>query len=240
MRLTKTLGFAGALIISALVGGTLIGTAFAQDDGDGTTAGGDTDAGAYCEAFLETFAAELGTSTDAVTAAGKVAAKAAIDSAVAAGDLTEERADALRERIDNADGDGCGLFRAAWVRGFGHGAVRGWAHGIMFGDAIEAAADSLGIGSDELIGQLREAGSLEAVAENLGADYEALKSSILAAVQADLDATNLSDERKARIMERVTNWLDEGGEVRGPHRDRGRPGRVPAADENSDGDASDT
>ena len=31
MRLTKTLGMAGALILSALVGGTLIGSALAQD-----------------------------------------------------------------------------------------------------------------------------------------------------------------------------------------------------------------
>ena len=32
MRLTKTLGMAGALILSALVGGTLIGSALAQDE----------------------------------------------------------------------------------------------------------------------------------------------------------------------------------------------------------------
>ena len=36
MRLTKSLGFAGALILSAIVGGTLIGSALATD-ADGTT-----------------------------------------------------------------------------------------------------------------------------------------------------------------------------------------------------------
>src|ERR671919_2327754 len=98
MRLTKTFGMAGALILSALIGGTLIGSALAQDEGtDGDTS---TDAGAFCDTFMEAFAAELGTTRDEVVAAGKAAANAAVDAAVAAGDLTEERAAMIRERIE--------------------------------------------------------------------------------------------------------------------------------------------
>jgi hypothetical protein len=217
MRLTKTLGMAGALIISALVGGTLIGSALATDE---TTTENDTARGAYCDTFLDAFASELGATRDEVTAAGKAAANAAIDAAVAAGDLSEERAAALRERIAEFDGPDCGLFRAGWVRGFNQGAIGGWARGFLGGDVVEAAADALGIESSAVIEQLRDAGSLEALATELGVSYDEVKAAILAAVQADLDATELSDERKAAVIDRLTNWLDEGGDVGGL-----RPGR---------------
>jgi hypothetical protein len=217
MRLTKSLGFAGALILSAIVGGTLIGSALATDE-DATSG----EASEYCDVFMDSLAAELGTDRDGLVAAGKTAALAAVDAAVAAGDLTEERAAAARERIEAYDGSGCGFF------GHGIGLERGFAHGVgrgfLGGDVFEAAADALGIESSELIGQLRDAGSLEALAEELGVDYQTVTSSVLAAVQADLDAAvdeGLSEERADGALERLTTWLDEGGEVgglRGHHR----------------------
>lgn len=252
MRITKTVGLAGALVASALVGGTLISSVLATDTpsspGSGGTDAG-TERGAYCDTFLNAFAADLGVSTDDVAAAGKAGANAVIDAALAAGDITEEQAERLRDRLDDADGSGCKLFAAGWVRGFSHGfahgAARGWAGGIMTGDVMEAAADALGIESSDLITQLREAGSLQAVAENAGADYDAVKSAILDALQADLDATNLTDERKAAIIERVTTWLDDGGEVGGLHPGRGHFGgpRQPGSDSDNgsgtDADADD-
>lgn len=220
MRLTKTLGMAGALILSALVGGTLIGSALATDD-PSTSPETDPDAASgYCDTFLDAFAGELGTTPEAVTAAGAEAAKATIDAAVEAGDLSEERAAQMKERMDEADGSGCGLFRAGWIRGFTHGAVHGWGRGLLGGDVIEAAADALGIESSEVIDRLGEAGSLEALAEELGVAYDDVKVAILEAVQADLEATDLSDERVAEIVERLTGWLDDGGEL-----GRVRPGR---------------
>lgn len=218
MRLTKSLGFAGALILSAIVGGTLIGSALATDE-DGTTTGETSE---YCDVFLDTLASELGTDRDGLVAAGKTAARAAIDAAVAAGDLTEDQATGARERIEAYDGSGCGFFGhgLAFGGGFGHG----FARGFLGADVLEAAAESLGIESSELLGQLRDAGSLQALAEELGADYEALKASVLDAVQADLDAAvaeGLSQERADEAFERITTWLDNGGEVggfRGHHR----------------------
>ena len=45
-------------------------------------------------------------------------------------------------------------------------------------------------------------------------DYATVKSSVLAAVQADLDAAvaegGLSQERADAALERVTTWLDDG------------------------------
>ena len=64
----------------------------------------------------------------------------------------------------------------------------------------------------------RDAGSLQALAEDLGVSYDSVKSSVLAAVQADLDAAvaeGLSQERADQALERVTTWLDAGGEVGG-------------------------
>jgi hypothetical protein len=222
MRLTKAFGIAGALVLSAILGGTLISATLATDTGDGPT---DTTRGAYCDTFLDTLASELGVSRDDLTAAGKTAATATIDAAEAAGDLTAERADALRERVDAADVDGCaGLFKAGWVRGFDHGVGRVF----LGGDVVEAAADALGIESSDLIGQLRDAGSLEALADDLGIAYDEVKASIRDSVQADLDAAveeGLSQDRADAVIEHVTTWLDAGGEAGGlrPHGGPGGP-----------------
>lgn len=211
MRLTKTLGMAGALILSALVGGTLIGSALAQDTVT------DADTTAYCDTFMDTFATELGATRDEVVAAGKAAANAAVDAAVAAGDLTEERATEIRERIEAYDGTGC-AFGGAFKLGFGHGAARG----VLGGDVFEAAAEALGLESADLIGRLDEAGSLEALATEQDVSYDEVKASVLAAVRADLDAAvaegTIDQERADAVIERLTAWLDEGGtfEGRGP------------------------
>ena len=212
MRLTKTLGFAGALIVAALVGGTLINTTFATDETTDTT---DT---AYCDVFRDALASELGVTADELTAAGKSAASAAIDAAVAAGDLDEDRAATLRERIDAYDGDGCGLFgrAGAFGRGFGLGMERGIARGFLGGDVFEAAADAMNMTSDELITEVHDAGSLQALAEAQGVAYDDVKADILAAVQADLDAAvdeGMLQDRADAVIERLSTWLEDGGEV---------------------------
>ena len=215
MRLTKTLGFAGALILSAIVGGTLIGSALATDE-DGTT--GETSE--YCDVFLDTLASELGTDRDGLVAAGKTAALAAVDAAVEAGDLTDEQGDAARERIESYDGSGCGVLGhgIGFGRGFGLGFGHGFARGFLGGDVFEAAAEALGIESSELIEQLGDAGSLQALAEELGVGYDTVKASVLEAVEADLEAAvaeGMSQERADAALERITAWLDDGGEVGG-------------------------
>ncbi len=219
MRMTKTLGFAGALILSAVLGGTLIGSATATDETTGTGTDADATArGAYCDVFMDTLASELGTDRGGIVDAGKTAANAAIDDAVAAGDLTEERATALRERIDAYDGEGCGMF-GRFAKGFHAGFGHGMARGFLGGDVFEAAADALGIESADLIGQARDAGSLEALAEAQGVAYDEVKASVLAAVGADLDAAvaeGMDQERADAAIEHLTTWLDNGGTFEGP------------------------
>ena len=215
MRLTKSLGLAGALILSAIVGGTLIGSALATDE-DATTG----EASEYCDVFMDTLASELGTDRDGLVAAGQTAALAAVDAAVEAGDLTEDQAGAARERIEAYDGSGCGFFGhgIGVERGSERGFAHGFGRGFLGGDVFEAAAEALGIETSELIGQLGDAGSLQALADELGVSYDTVKASVLEAVQADLDAAvaeGMSQERADATIERVTTWLDEGGEVGG-------------------------
>lgn len=225
MRLSRTLAVAGALILSAVVGGTLIGSTFATDH---SGASDTSRRGEYCDVFMDALAAELGVGRDDLTAAGRDAARAALDAAVAAGDLDEERADAIRERIAESDGTGCAWIRKGFAAGFDRGFNRGAARGFLGGNVFEAAADALNVESSELIRQLRDAGSLEVLAEELGATYADVTASVLAALQADLDATvaeGMDQERADAVIERITTWLDGGGEFGGFGRGHGFPGR---------------
>ncbi|MCV0402797.1 MAG: hypothetical protein K5924_03690 [Chloroflexi bacterium] len=219
MRLAKTFGFAGAMLASALLGGTIIGSTLATDEPTDVASGSASVRGEYCETFLDTFASELGTDRDGLVVAGQVAANAAVDAAVEAGDLTEERAAMMRERIAAYDGSGCGLgFGFGFAKGFHAGAERGFARGFLGGNVLESAADALGIESSAVIEQARDAGSLEALAEAEGVVYADVKASVIAAVQADLDAAvaeGMAQERADAAIERVTTWLDEGGSFEG-------------------------
>jgi len=221
MRLTKTAGLAGALILSALVGGTLIGSALATDDRTTDMA---ANASAYCDTFLDALASELGVSRDELTAAGKAAATTTIESALADGDLTQERANRLKARIDEADGNGCGILGhgLAFGRGFVHGFERGFGKGLLSGDVWDAAADVLGVESADLRGDLRDAGSLQAVAEGQGVSYDDVKAAIVGAVQSDLDAAiadgKVTEERADAAISRVNAWLDDGGQLPAPGR----------------------
>lgn len=232
MRLSRTLGISVALIAAALVGGTLIGSALATDE---PAPSGDADATveAACTAFLDTFASELGVTRDELTDAGRAAANAALDAAVAAGDISEERAASVRERITSFEGLDCSdLPRFGGFGGFGHwggsgghGPRGGFGHMPFIGGAIDATAQALGIEAEALIPELREAGSLEAVAESHGVDYAEVKAAVAASVQADLDQAvangDLTQERADAAIEKLNAWLDDGGEARLPFHSRG-------------------
>lgn len=214
MRLTKAFAAAAALFAAALVGGTLISTAFAQTDGEADT-DADSSASAYCETFAESFAAELGVSVDDLVPAGKAAALSTIDAAVAAGDLDEDRADALRERIEAFDGDGCGIL-GSWHRAFGAGFLHGAGRGEVHVGVFDAAAAALGIEASELRELLHDGSSLEEIAGERGVGYDDVKAAVLSAIGEDLDAAvesgDITQERADAVLEQITTWLDEGGE----------------------------
>lgn len=208
MKNMKTLGMAGGLVAAALVGGTLISAAMAapaSPSADASTA--DLADGEYCVAWQEAFASELGVSVDELLPAAKAASVAAIDAAVEAGDLSAERAAALKEKIEAAEGNGCRFFGHAFG-GNGHGPK---AHvGDQF---LSVAAEAIGIEPGELKQALRSGDSLEEVAIAQGADYDTVKQAIHDAVKTRLDtavAEGLDQARADEILSKLDEALASG------------------------------
>ena len=223
MRMAKLITGAGLLVIASVIGGTLIGGVLAAPRGASSNEAvtdahggpwlGDA-AGEYCDVYLDTLASELGVERDAVLPASKAAAIAAIEAAVEGGDLDEDRADQLIERIESMEEAGCGFIGAlgkSFMRGFGHGI----GHGFVGADLLDAAANALGMRSAELLSQMADDNSLEVIAAEQGVAYERVKAAVTDALQEELDAAvdeGLDQDRADQMMLRVQTWLDEGGE----------------------------
>jgi len=210
MKTLKTLGLVGGLVTAALVGGTLISAvAAAPASPSGTTTTGDAqdlDAAAYCQTWKDAFAAELGVSADDLVPAAKAATIAAIDAAVANGDLPEDIAARMKEQVENADGDGCRLLGAGF-----HAWGRHAARADFRLDWVTAASEALGMEPAELTGALRDGDSLRQVAQDQGADYDAVSQAILDAAKADLDALveagTITQERADERLEKLDQAL---------------------------------
>jgi uncharacterized protein YidB (DUF937 family) len=212
MRTVKILGFAGAMLASALVGGTLISVVFATPRGStatsSTTLADDALSGAYCQTFLDTFAAKLGVDESALLPAAKAAADAAIDKAVADGKLSQDTATALKQRVANANGDLCGLLgtRLHGVRGAGAAGIRS--------DTISAAANALHLSVADLKSKIAGGSSLKQVAADQKVDYATVSAAVHAAAKADLDklvsAGKLTADREQAILDRLDKALQDG------------------------------
>ena len=208
MKNFKTLGIAGGLVAAALVGGTLISAALAAPSSPGSSAlGADLANGEYCATWQKAFADELGVSVDDLLPAAKAASIAAIDAAVVAGDLTAERATALKEKVNAAEGNGCRFFGHPFA-GIGHGPK---AH---FGGALlSVAAEALGIEPGELMQALRSGDSLQDVATAHGKDYATVKQAIHDAAKTKLDAAvpdGLDQARADEALSKLDEALDSG------------------------------
>jgi hypothetical protein len=225
MRTLKTVGLAGALVAAALVGGTLISAVFAASPApSGTATDPSANAGKlidseYANAFLDKLAAELGVERSALGPATLAAANAAIDAAVAAGDIDAERAADLKARLADLEDPAVLLVRPGFGHGprDHHGPGRGIAFGLGLADAFDAAADALKLDKAALLEAARDGKSLKEIAADQGVDYTTVSNAILAVVKTHL-ADEVADEdltqaRADAILERVTTWLAEGGEL---------------------------
>jgi polyhydroxyalkanoate synthesis regulator phasin len=227
-RQLRALGFAAALVAAALIGGTLISGVFAapsQDGSDGTTAahlGG----GEYCEVYLDTLAAELGVDRAALGAASKAAATAVVDAALADGEIDEERATELRERIAELDETDCATFGLRAIGGRHGGPGPGFRIGFM-ADALGAAADALGVAESDVIEAFADGTSLQEQAEAQGVDYATVSAAVTEAVRATLADEvadgDINQERADEVVAEVEEWLAEGGEPRLVRPGRGGP-----------------
>lgn len=241
MRTAKTLGIAGGFVAAALVGGTLINAVFAAQSApsSGASTAELADKGAYCDTWQKAFADALGVSVDDLLPAAKEATIATIDAAVAAGDLTEERATALKEKVEAFEGNGCRFLGHPFF-GAGHGPKL---H-IAGGELLVAAAEALDMEPGELKQALRSGDSLQDVATAQGKDYDAVKQAVHAAAKTALDAAvadGLDQARADELLSRLDEALDSGdfpqfGPGRG-HWFRG-PGHDNADEAESEGPSS--
>ena len=154
------------------------------------------------EAFQAAVAAELGVTTTELQNAYKAASLERLDAAVAAGRLTEEQADAIRERIESGDFLGPHF-------GFGGPGM----HGPGFGFHLAGAADYLGLTEVELHEKLRAGQSLAEIAKAEGKSVSGLEQAMLAAAKTNLDQAvkdgKLTQAQADAMLDRLEANIDD-------------------------------
>jgi polyhydroxyalkanoate synthesis regulator phasin len=190
-------GLAAVVGLVALGASVLGGVAQAQEP--------PADASSWHDMYQQALADKLGITVDALQSAQEAAQNQVIDDALAAGRITQDQAD----RLKNAQP---GDFR----RGFGmklKGAI---------GDVIQSAADILGLSTDEVRSGLADGKSLNDLATQQGVSN--LEAQLVAKLTADIQAKvadgSITQDQASRLMEnlsdRVAKAVDQqGGKFRG-------------------------
>jgi hypothetical protein len=231
MKTAKLLGFIGALLVAALVGGTMISAALAESPTTSPAVGAAAN-GTYCEVFRSKLANELHVSESALQSAVKAAADGTIDAAAANGDLSPDAAAKIKQRLGSAAERPC--FALAPRAKALH---RGFAHGFAAGNLLSAAADALDMQTADLGAQLRSGDSLKDVSASKSVDYASVTSAVMDEARAGLDkavdAGKITQQREDKMLERLQTALDNGEWPRSPR--PGRPGRDGASKSDAPG-----
>ena len=224
------------VIMAALVTGLALGVIFGPS-ARGSIASAQTDPPAQGQAqstfdslrnaFLDKLAAALNIQRSALDTAIVSAGTGTIDEAVQQGTLTQEQADALRPRIQS--GDAGPLFG-------GHRGFRGKRDTAGVKQAMfDAAAQALGITTDELRTQLHSGQTLAQLAQARNTTEQAVTTAALAAAKTQLDQAVANGsltqaqagEIYARLQQEGLQLGRGGGGRRGGHAGPGAP--APAA-----------
>jgi hypothetical protein len=164
------------------------------------------------KAVIEDAADQLGVEPSELSDALKQAYENRIDAAVAAGRLTQEQGDALKERIESEEYPLLGP-------GFGHHGGPG-GHGFPH---LDAAAAYLGLSATELQTQLQSGKTLAEIAKAEGKTVDGLVTALVADEKKELDAAveagrltqSQADEllagAKQRFTDIVNGTMSEGG-----------------------------
>ena len=213
MSKLRLVGLSGALVLSALIGGTIISTvAAAPAPALEPVAQPTREPSEYCTTFRAAFAANLGVSEAQMVAAAKSAVGTAVDGAVADGKLTAAEAARIKARIAAADADDCSILSGR--RGI---VVRAALNVVK--DGFEAAAKALDMTPAELRANLRGGSTLKAVAAKQNVPYETVTAAVTVAVKSDLDgavaAGTITQARADRIIARVERRLEAGWPLSG-------------------------
>ena len=192
MSVNRKVGLFAALgVVILLVSGLVAGVALAQGGGEGGTQG-------EREGFLSRVAAHLGVTEQQLVDAVKAARLEMVDEAVAAGKITQEQADRVRERIEEGEGLGFG-----W----------GGCHMRPFGGIVSSIAETLDMTPREILQEIRQGQSLAEIGQAKGVSPEELKSVILSAADSKLDQVvadgKITQEQADKIMTRLTDNIDK-------------------------------
>jgi hypothetical protein len=167
----------GAIAVAALAGA---GGAYAATQSSSTSPSQQE------QAYIDDIAARLGVTPSQLNAAIKAADDDQINKALAAGNLTQAEANALKARIDAST-------NAPFLGG--RGLLGGRFFGGRLGDIESAALSYLGITASTLRSDLESGQSLDQIANNTaGKSAAGLKSAIVSAVTDQLNAAVKSGE----------------------------------------------
>jgi polyhydroxyalkanoate synthesis regulator phasin len=183
--------FAALGVVVLLVSSLVAGVALAQGGGGGDSQGAR-------ESFAARVASHLGLTEQQLVDAFKAARLEMLDEAVAAGKITQEQADQVRQRIEQSQGLGLGL--------------RGWRVRAL-GGVVRSVAGTLDMTPREILQDLRQGQSLAEIGQAKGVSTDTLKSAILSAAKEKLDQAvangKLTQDQADKIMTRLTENIDK-------------------------------
>ena len=225
MSTLRLVGFSGALVVAALVGGTIIGSVAARTlrTRHGRRSGGRASRPQrprhrpprpeYCATFARVRKAARRDRGRAGAGREGGRDRGTIDKAVADGDLTKAAGDRLKARVEASTADGCKLLAGEAARRSRRRA--GGALGVVR-DGLDAAAKALDMPSADVGAALKSGKSLKDLATTQKVDYATVSAAIVAAVKADLDKAVAAGTIKQARADRVLDRLDEGPRGRAP------------------------
>jgi hypothetical protein len=136
-----------------------------------------------------------------------------LDGLVEDGTLTQGQADAVTDALNDARPEHLPGSFGPWGPG----------GGLIFGpDMLNEAAEAIGVDNDELLDALRDGETIADLAEENGVDPQDVIDTLVATVKERLDDAvadgdidqDAADERLAEATERITEFVNEGFELR--------------------------
>ena len=170
---------------------------------------------AQCEDVQGKLATNLGVTTDQLEAAIKKTILQEIDEALASGKLTAEQAQTARERVNSATdlcaGFGMHIGGRGGQRPTDRPAIGGGIH-LIDSASYQAVATHFGITTDQLQQDVKDLGSLQAIAAKYSKDTTdgkaGLKAAIESALKDDLAKRGLPQEMIDRIVSEFNTNFD--------------------------------
>jgi uncharacterized protein YidB (DUF937 family) len=166
------------------------------------------------QTFWQTLADKLGVTVDKLEAAVRDTLKTMVDKALAGGTLTQSQADKAKANIDKMPFD-----RSPFGRFWGPRRGAGFAIGA---EALDAAAQKLGMTTQELMTELRSGKTLSDVATEKKVSADDLKAAIVAAIDAKIDQAvkdgNLTQAQADQIKAQVDKMTLDNAFGMGMHK----------------------